>query len=902
MDKKVLLLSSLLALLLFCVVGAWWLSGETTISVAHAADAAAPRGAVPSDARPDTGAAAATPAPSTAGPVRATAAAASASGLPFPADATWVPVLVVDKVTRAPVAGAEVGWVGETIEAYFESMDQFDVDTIFVWRSLDLQIDRAGWRTTTDENGIARVTFQRWTTVVAADAGRYGQLHLHENTLAPPGGWVLELGPELALTVQVVDEQGTPAADVLLAVGVVDEGERMHFWGWGPIARTRAPDGIAVLRHLQQLADDEAGGATEPGSAPRWRARTYVPGHDDPGVPFALDALPDEPIVLRLPACGRVRARAEVGGRPAPGFAGAGLAEFVEQQRGWRPDYVHLYRPIDADGWVRFAHVPLGREFHASSHGNGTLSTRFTGPIARDQEVTVVITPSTDTMLLSGRMLEAERQPMRHTTFQLDAEGPQIHAYAGFRTDDQGRFLVAVGSSCDDNLVEQLRFENERRGRPPLRLELPPRTLRQGVEDLGDLVMSGGKLIVAGTFLDADGPHRKDVSFWLERFEPTAEPGEAWQGVHDVLQHQDGTGRFELRGDVAPGRLRLAFGTHDKLPMEPVEFEVGAEHLEIRLATGHALAATILQNKGAPAEGLYAVLQPAGPIADAEQWRRDEDRFRVDPWSEDGERLFLQWPALPAGSYTLALHLWTRAEPILRLADVQVPGPAAGDPRLADIDLRAAVRTVVLSLFGADGRPIESPEGVAFATDQDPAATWQGMQIYDTPTKLLLPAGGTSELLLGLRGFQPRRVLVTGDRLDVRLDPWPTLEIVVAGVPELPAKAKVLAHLRPTTPNEAPYRAQWSRGQRGEYFDVPRQGGEVVAGRATVAVGQGPHRVELELVGFHERIPLPGAEPGLVLPNSGRVQVAVPAPSWTAALEQFEQARDRQQERRQRRR
>jgi hypothetical protein len=832
-----------------------------------------------------------------AGPTRNTAATAGASGLPFPDDATWVPVLVVDKVTREPVAGASVGWVGETLEQQMETWDQFDVDTMFAWRSIELQVDRAGWRTTTDANGLARVTFKEWTTVIAADAGRFGQLHLRENTLAPPGGWVLELGPELALTVQVVQENGEPAADVLLAVGVVDEADRLqHFWGWGPIARTKAPDGIAVLHHLQQLAADEAGDASQPAEM-RLRVRTYLPGHDDPGVQFSLDALPAEPIVLRLPACGRARVRAEIGGRVAPGFVGAGLAEYVEQRRGWRPDAAQTFRPLDADGWVRFPHVPLGREFTAASYTNGELSMRFIGPIARDQEVTVVITPPTDTMLLSGRLLEAERQPMRNSSFQLEAEGPQLHSYAGFRTDDQGRFLVALGSARDDNQVDRLRFEYQRRGRPPLRLELPPRTLRQGIEDVGDLILSGGKLIVGGTFLDADGPHRKDVSFWLEHFEPTAEPGEAWQGAHDVLQHQDGTGRFEVRGEVAPGRLRLAFGSHDKLPMEPVEFEPGADHLEVHLATGHTLAATILVQKGMPSDGLYAVLQPASPNPEAER-HRDEDRFRVEPWSEDGERLHLQWPALPAGDYTLALHLGTRAEPIVLVAGVQVPGPTGGDPRLADIDLRTAVRTVLLRVFGADGKPIESPDGVAFATDQDLTTTWQGMQINDTPAKLPLPAGGPIELLLAVRGYQPRRVLATGDRLDARLDPWPTLEIVVAGTPELPPKVSLLARLRPTTPNEAPYRAQWSSGQRGEFLDVPGQGSKVTDGRADVAVGQGPHRIELELVGNRQRIQLTGVEPAMVLPNSGRVQVTVPAAQWAEALKQLETKPERPRRRR----
>ncbi len=885
MDKKVLLLSSLLGLLVLSAVGFWWLSCEQQVALsASASDHAAH--AATADAQGMPGPGDATLTKTVASTVRADAATASASGLPFPEDARWVPVLVIDKATREPVAGADVGWVGENFEKYTAEQNLIDPDSMFLWRSIDLQVDRAGWRTTTDEHGIARVTFKEWTTVIATDAGRFARLTLRENTVAPPGGYVLELMPDLALTVQVLDEGGEPAAGVLLAVGIHDDPEQpQHFWGWGPIARTDA-DGRAVLRHLQQLLEEED---TEPAGAvrtPRWCARTYIPGYDDPGIPFTLDALPAEPIVLRLPACGSVRLRAEIAGRPAPGFVSASLVQCIEQPN-YRPDTAQLYRPIAADGWVRFPHIPLGREFIGSSNTNGDLSTRFVGPIARGQEVMVRITPENDTMVLGGRMLTGDRQPIRNGSFVLMADGQNVNTYQNFRTDEQGRFLVAVGESRDDNHVDTLRFEYQRYAEPSLRIDLPGRTLRPGVEDLGDLTVSGGKLVVAGTFVDDSGPLHKNVSFWVEHFEPTAAPNEAWQGTTDTMQHQDKTGHFEVRGEVPAGRLRLAFASHDQLPMEPIEFEAGNEHLEVRIDTGHQLAATILLTTGMPQEGLYAVLQPVQPDPDPAAARRDEDRFRVEPWSEDGERRNLQWEALRAGSYTLSVYLWTRAQPLLVIPDVMVPGPTGGDPRLADIDLRAAVRTVLLCLFDDTGTPLESPGGVAFAVGQDPGSTWQGTQLWEAKTKVLVPASGSTELLVAVQDHRPRMVAVNGAELDVRLDPWPTLEVVLTGVPTLPEKVRLLAHLQPKSPNEAPYRSQWSSGRRGEMFDVGESRVAVAAGRATVPIGEGPHRVVLELVDNHRRIELSGIEPGVVLPNSERVFVTVPAAQWTAALAKF---------------
>lgn len=897
MDKKALLLSSLLCLLGACAIGLLWLAGGQTVALsstlhegargdALAVEAAAP--GAPTDADLPTAA---------TGEIRATAATASGSLLPLPEDAQWIAVRVVDRDTREPVAGIGVGWVTEAVQEHLEDLDPTDPDMLFVWQSLDLQIERAGWRTTTDGEGIARVTWKQWTTVVAADAGRYGKLQIHENTIAPPGGYVLELGPDLELAVQVLDESGQPAAHVLLAVGVYRAGELQHFWGWGANARTEAPDGIGVLRHLQLLAEDEDVDATDPAAAPRWRVRTYLPGFDDPGIEFSLEHLPTEPLVLRLPACGRVRVRAELAGRPAPGFVGAGLSQSTQPRRGWDPGIVNGYRVIDADGWARFAHVPLGREYVAASYTNGHLSTCFVGPIARGQEVTVVVTPDKDGIVLGGRLVDAERQAVQKQSLQLEAQGPRLHTYVAFRTDDDGRFLVHLGGARDDNRVERLRFELDRRGQPPLQLELPPRTLRPGLEDLGELVLSGGELVVGGRFVDDRGPYTKEVPFWIQRFEAHEDPEQQWQTVDDTLQHQDGTGRFEVRGTVAPGRMRLAFSNHGLLPMEPIEFEAGASDLQIHLATGHALAATLLVHKGTPDEGLYAVLSPAQPDPDPAARGRDEDRYRVEPWGNDGGRSHLQWPALPAGRYALALHLWTRTAPLLVIPDISVPGPDGGDARLADIDLRPLTRLVLLSLFDHHGAPIDSSHGAAFASGQDPGGEWQGTELYEATTKVLVPAAGPTELLVAIGGYRPRTVPVIGDRVDVRLDPWPTLELVVAGMPTLPPKVQLRAQLRPVVTNDVRYRAQWSSGHLGELFDVSSRSVVVTEGRATVAVGDGPHRIELALHVERQRIPLAGMEPDTVLPNSGRVQVTVPQARWAEALQQAEAVPPRQRPR-----
>lgn len=892
MERKPLAFACVSCLVVLGAGALWWLGDDGTVPLAPPAHGADEHAAASDAAAAGTAhAGEATEASSVAdvGTVRDAAASLGGSGLPFPDDAAWVAVRVVDRATREPVAGATVGWVGEGLDQVWENATEYDPDLAFLGRSIELQVERAGWQTTTDAEGFARVTLGEWTTVIAEHDGRYGQLHLQHSTPPPPGGHVLELAPDLTLRVQVLDDGGAPASGVPVGIGIHDGGKLQQFWGWDAAARTDGPDGIAVIRHVQALSREDEEFATKGQDPERYRARIHLPGIDDAGVAFTLTALSDEPIVLRLPPCGRVCARAEIGGEPMRGFAGATLREHVAEQNVWRPDRCSATRGIDADGWVRFAHVPLGRELVVGTESNGSLQTTFRGPVARDQEVRVVIAPTPESILLAGRMLDVDRQPLRDTALQCTARGPKFRRHVRFRTDANGRFLITVGKPRDDSAVDLLRFDRFAPDAPPLRAELAARTLRAGIDDLGDVVLGRGERIVAGSFIDEHGPCTKRVRFWLERYDETiSDPERQWRRVQDVLAHQDGTGRFELSGTAPPGRLRLQFGQHDRLPTEPVEFAPGTDDLEVRLRSGHALTVTVVHDEQMPEDAFYAELRPAGATASPLP-ERDAGRHRVRPWaSETGERSHLQWPALEPGTYAMELRLWAHDAPLLRIDDVVVPPPEGGDPRLADIDLGALVRVLTLRLHDAEGKLLADVDGLAFAAGQDPAATWSASMLYQPTTRLLLPRQGAKELLVTATGYQPARIAVADAAADLRLHRWPTLPVEVAGVPELPAKVRLVARLEPEHAEEVRFAAQWSNGSRKDLFAVPDGGVTVQDGRALVPIGEGPHHVVLTLWGHRRHIDLPLTAPARVLPTSGGVRVEVAAENWRTALEQVQ--------------
>jgi hypothetical protein len=495
--------------------------------------------------------------------------------------------------------------------------------------------EQYGWHTTTDSLGVARVAIGDAATVVARCETRYGTLELQRNTITPREGHRLLLAADAEVLVQVLDDRGAPAADVMITLAVyASNGDFEHMWNWAPIAATAAPDGIAHVRHLQTIASSRDAPADK-----QWRVRTVLPGFPGPGVSLSITEPPAEPIVLRLPPCGRVRARAEFAGQPMYGLKSAYLDDAQDQER--EEQGFAIERLADADGWVRFPRVPLGRRYLAVTDSIGTLRANFAGPLTADQEVVVVLTPDRNDILLRGRIVDEERHPVAAQRFQVQARGSQFRSSSVFATDASGNFLVLLGPARGNNRVDQLGFVPLGRDGEQMqkRADAPPRELRIGVEDLGDLVLNGGALLAAGHFRSGGLPHQKRVSIWIERRDTTTGKSERWRRQQGVMYNQT-EDRFEVRGGVPPDTYRLRFQAEGCLPIDPVPFTVGATDLLVDIGIGHALAASVLLPEHTPETDLTAVLvrsEPAGVVTTAHGSARREPV--AHPW---GRRRTLQ--------------------------------------------------------------------------------------------------------------------------------------------------------------------------------------------------------------------------------------------------------------------
>ena len=812
-------------------------------------------------------------------------AATAENRRPLPDDAEWITITVVDEATQQPVSGAVVAWHDEEPWEYLQSRpDIEELQQESIWRDHERLCELAGWSTRTAADGTARVTLHPQTTVVGRDGARYGMLFVRRNTVMPPGGHRLVLKPDRTLQVQVLTASGEPALRVPIGLLPLDAEHRAQGpYGWWTLATTAGPDGIAVIPHIQLLQQEAVEQHEVDPTKVQWHARAMLPGNDDHGVPFAIDALPTEPLVLRLPPCGEIHVRATFGGRPLAGFDGAYLSENSEKHnrrfQSWR------MARTGADGVARFEHMVLGCRYDVNTNAGGGMHRSVDGPIAAGQVVEVTLAHDDAALLVQGRILLPDRTPLVKKSLQLRARGPDIHNWSEVKTDTAGRFLVTVGNSQKDNRLDELFFEFQQKGLPPRRAEVTPRTLRAGIEDVGDLVLAEPKVLVGGMFMAGDKPYLRPLHVWVEREEAATEKRAArWRRIEtQEFQHE---GSFRIYAAPTPGRYRLAVHAGEALPPPPVEFRPGTEDLVVAIETGDPLAASVLLPEKSAVHYVRAVLVGGPPPERSVNPGKNQEPPTAMPQKQTGDRHDLQWPALRAGSYTLELRLWSVAEPLVRIHDVQVPAPAGGDPRLLDIDLRPLVRTARLTLLDVTGKQLDDASGMLFPTGQAPGSEWLGYQLHEAVTELLLPLGPI-DMTAMVAGYRPQPVRGGGDRLEVRLDPWPVLDVAVANLPQLPPKTSLRITATPEQPTPIKWRAPWDSGQSDHFLAPSPDRVTFENGQAKVPVGDGQSQLRLTLQANRRSVEITGFEPRTVLSTAGQVVLQVTNEQWQRALEEL---------------
>lgn len=747
----------------------------------------------------------------------------------IPDDAHWIEVLVVEKATGEPVPGATVRWYDATVSAAVDAdPGLLGREDLGVRRDTELFASRFGWQTTSDGQGVARVHQTEHTKATARHGELFGRVELGSRLVPPRDGFRIEIEPDAALPVQVLTAAGSPAVGVPVAIAWKADGragENLLFWD--ALASTRSPDGIAMLPHVQTWRDQlPARGEVD------LRARTYVPGFEDPGVPFDLDELPDEPLVLTLPPCGTVLVKAELPRRDDA----VEIRDFSLTER--RPTNNRVRRATarcqpGPDGWARFEHVPVGRTFIARARANGGwLTEQFAGPAADGAEVRVTLSPTEETILLTGRVLDAGRVAVAETPVRLRVRG-DVSFDATLTTTAEGRFLAILGTGRKKNEAKEISVACEREGHRPMVARAAPRQLRPGTEDLGDLLLELDSLVVAGE-CTADGePCRLPAYSQVERLHEPEGGRSRWRRVDTLQSYTSDDGTFEFYGSPPAGRLRLRVNTSVHVGVEPIEFTRGQRDLEVALQRGAEVSATFLMPRARWQE-------PIARLSCDDRVRGSRVVHRSD------ERQQVRWTSLEPGNHTLTVHLRGVDSPIFRLEDVAVPLPAGGDPRLVDIDLRDAVQIQTIRLFDENGEPLARSRGGIFPGGQDPAGDLEGIFFYGSEGRVLLPAGPMT-VLVGILDYRPVELRCTGSPIDVRLEPWPKVTLLFPDLPELPEDCRLQAALRPVEASSRVWRARWQTGKVSDIYGPPVERRTVTGGRVELPVGDDAFAVEVSV-------------------------------------------------------
>lgn len=806
--------------------------------------------AAPAAAQPATAAPAPIPAPADAAAQRS-AAPTEPTRPPIPEDAKWLEVHVVDAGTTSPVADADVWWITSDTQDRLQQMPAAERRG-FQW-DIDQVQQRLGWHTRSDGKGTARVAANANGAMVLASAdGRYAVANVGGKRVMPPEGWRIVLEADRTLRVQVVDADERPVPGVPVQIETTSRDGRIQAGRtWTSAVVTGAPDGLAEFRHIQTWL--RGGDRRVPVDVAEWRAAVVLPGFADHGVAFDQAAPPAEPLVLHLAATGQLKARLLHGGRPR--LEGVEFKAFRGPDEDFALQNAEQGVAADADGWARFPQVALGGELTVVARlGMASIEGTVPAPTTRGQEVQVDLSLD-DLAALSGRLLGPDGQPLANGSVVALYRANGSSGSTSLETDAQGRFLWFLPKELAEKpRLDRLELTHKPANGTTLHASVEPRDLDRGTNDLGDLRLDTDPLVVAGKFVfDPPDPQRK-VLFQIQRLgEPRGENGAAaWDFVPGANPTQRPDGTFEVRGKVPSGRLRLYFPGRNHLPIAPVEFQAGARDLTIPLAIGAGLDARCLLPDGVPVGQLRGVLRPNGPVPaeapdDPRMRRTGEGRYvaRCQGTSSGGAEL--HWPALPNGTYTLELHAAEIVAPLATIAEVVVPPPAGGDPRLRAIDLNGSVALLKVHVVGPERDGGGAGRGaLVFPMPQANPVDWSGLQVPAGGLEMLVPPGPI-ELLVVSNDCQPRRVDRAEHEVTVTLEAWPTVELAFSGLPPLPEGVTLYAAVRPAdegTPGTGPSRHHTIFGSGGTIDGLMHPSGrprEAIDGRVTAQVGGGTY-------------------------------------------------------------
>lgn len=829
-------------------------------------------------------------------PGRTAADASAASSEVAAADGRFYDVLVVDGASQQPIAGAEVWVVDEAVRARYRTLPADEYRALS--REPDALAERFGRTARSDANGRLRLfASKKGVSLHGRHGGRYGRLGIVATREDPPDGHRLVLVADETLRVLVRDAEGRPAVDVPVDLRrrLADGSERDVVRG---DERDTDASGLVAFPHVQRVRHgDDPGYEQEPAAA----LVVAVAIHGLPPVRAVLDAsvpAPAEPVVLQLPACGALSVRFVIRGQSLPGVESVrmhagpdGVLEAMNQA--WT-------QAVDTDGWAHFPFVPVQPQLFVHAAAEWRLPDfAVAGPGAPGVVARHEIELADRAIVLRGRVLGADDRPLARVVAQLHYGLTTAAGSGPLRLDDEGRFLCVFAASRPGDAeppasleLNKFSLQLEVEGTQS-RVKAEPRAVQIGINELGDLRVEAEPIACSGRLVGATLAAPVRVLLRVEVGRNTAS-GVQWQPDSACRGRVAADGTFVVNGTPKGDRLRLLVRNAQWLPVAPVEFLLGQRDLTITVADGETLAIECMLPTGDELGDLSLMLRggPADATVPAEALsptsrRLDPRLAKLERRSEETVRA--TWAGLQPGTYTLCVELPGHGAPLHERPGVVLPPPDGAQQ--APLDLREWLRWVRLDARRGDSSPLTDQKWLLFPQPQPLAAdsVWGGMVAFGNRDQVLL-GRGVSELLVVGEGFAPQRVAVTGDTVTVVVRPWSSLELALAPGTELPAGTKVQVML--ASPIGVPRNVRFQAGGSAGNLDRRLQPDDrqlqaaVVDGRATLPIGDGPHRLTTSLQLGNFSLPLTRTTPSEVVAG-GLVVVTLDAAEVAAVAERL---------------
>jgi hypothetical protein len=264
--------------------------------------------------------------------------------------------------------------------------------------------------------------------------------------------------------------------------------------------------------------------------------------------------------------------------------------------------------------------------------------------------------------------------------------------------------------------------------------------------DLGTLRLTPARVRAEGRVRDSRGAPLEQVQVqWLNQ---------AMRGLPTdrIVGFTDAEGRFRLSAEIDQQGIALdqrhgllSLFHPDYVRLEWIRLDSGAEDLEFVLEDAGGLEGSLILDPAWLRD--FVRLDLDDPLTGARTVQSFSD---FDPFGRFAVR------SIPPGTYRCRLSLTSGGDPLVEIEQLVISAGARNrDPRLQEVDLRGRARSLAVTVWTADGRPIEEPDvrwRLPGASQWSEAAHTLGHQA------LLFTAGPEVGLFVAAAGFRSRLV------------------------------------------------------------------------------------------------------------------------------------------------